>query len=415
MRLLLVPLTALVLFACASSDDPAPVGSILGAPGERGGAPSVTTTTPQPGQGEGGMTAGDFDDNLNYGLFTRYVARARAKRPQSPTLDPTGRITIAVDDGGGTPVPFAPLRVLEGGRALFEGTTDSAGQALFFPRIDGAQGGALTLEIGAGAGAVQLQPTSTTAWTASLPGAATALPPSLDLAFVIDTTGSMGDELAYVTAEVSDMVSRIQAMFPRVDIRFALVVYRDEGDDYVAQGHDFTTDLPAFQALLARQSADGGGDYPEAMDAGLAAMNQLAWRSGNVARVAFLIADAPPQPGDEAAFLDHALVSRRAGVKLYPVAASGTADEAEFVMRWAAVLTRARYVFLTDDSGIGAPHAEPDFPCYQVLQFDNVVVRAVASELRGVRMRAADADVIREVGAPADGACTLADGTVVHL
>lgn len=410
------PLVLLFFAACSSSSDPT-----LSVPPGGDGRPSGHSrasdpTTEVPGQGgAGGLTAGDFDDNLNFGLFTRYVADVRQRRPVSPALDPAGRVVITVDDGAGAPVPFAAVRVREAGATLFEGVTGADGRAHFFPAIDGAQGGPLSLEVSSGGVSAQLSPTSTIAWTASLPGAATALPTTLDLAFVVDTTGSMGDELGYITREIDGIVTAITAIFPRVTIRYALVVYRDVGDEYVARSVDFVGDLAAFKASLAAQSANGGGDYPEAMDRGLQDMNQLSWRAGATARVAFLVADAPPQPGDETLALAHALDSRARGIKLYPVAASGAADEAEFVMRWAAVLTGARYVFLTDDSGIGAPHAEPHFPCYQVLQFADVVKRAIASELKGVRVHAAEGQVIREVGAPVDGVCTLADGTRVRL
>ena len=56
----------------------------------------------------------------------------------------------------------------------------------------------------------------------------------------------------------------------------------------------------------------------------------------------------------------------RCGIHLYPVAASGIDDLAEFTMRTAAEVTGGRYLFLTNDSGIGGSHAEPHIPCYYV-------------------------------------------------
>ena len=47
-------------------------------------------------------------------------------------------------------------------------------------------------------------------------------------------------------------------------------LYRDEGDTFVTATYDFTPDVEAFRTALADVVADGGGDYPEALDEGLA-------------------------------------------------------------------------------------------------------------------------------------------------
>ena len=74
-------------------------------------------------------------------------------------------------------------------------------------------------------------------------------------------------------------------------------------------------------------------------------------------------------------------------------------------MRAAAVLTQGRHLFLTDDSGVGLPHAEPKIECYQVTRLDHLLVRVVASELEGRRVEAYPDEVIREVGRIDDGVC----------
>lgn len=81
-------------------------------------------------------------------------------------------------------------------------------------------------------------------------------------------------------------------------------------------------------------------------------------------------------------------------------------------MRTAAQMTGGRYVFLTNDSGIGGDHAEPHIPCYQVTRFDGALVRMVESELSGKRVAPADAEVVRTVGDPKDGVCAVSSGSV---
>jgi hypothetical protein len=100
---------------------------------------------------------------------------------------------------------------------------------------------------------------------------------------------------------------------------------------------------------------------------------------------------------------------------VYPVAASGVSPDAEFQMRNAAQATLGRYLFLTDDSGVGGSHAEPHIPCYQVQHLNKLINRMIASELTGERIPTEASDILRSVGEPMDGVCTLEDGTKAFL
>ena len=74
-------------------------------------------------------------------------------------------------------------------------------------------------------------------------------------------------------------------------------------------------------------------------------------------------------------------------------------------MRQAALVTEGRYLFLTDDSGVGYAHAEPTISCYRVTALSGLVTRVLESELSGIRVEARDRDVIREVGSYDRGVC----------
>jgi hypothetical protein len=105
-----------------------------------------------------------------------------------------------------------------------------------------------------------------------------------------------------------------------------------------------------------------------------------------------------------------------AGIHLYPVSASGTDDLLELTMRSAAQVTGGRYLFLTDDSGVGDPHKIPEIPCYFVTKLSRALVRVVSMELSGSYAGPDPADVIRTSGDPAaDGTCQTQDGQTVHV
>jgi len=238
----------------------------------------------------------------------------------------------------------------------------------------------------------------------------------LDIALMIDTTGSMGDEISYLQQELESISKTIEDAYPDSDQHWALVVYRDTSDAYVTHQIDFTADVDAFRAELNEQSADGGGDLPEAPDAAFIELNRLSWREGeDVARLAFWVADAPHHEQNAESMMDGVLGAQALGVHVYPVASSGIDELTELTMRSSAQLTGGRYLFLTDDSGIGGDHKEPSIPCYFVTRLDNALLRMVDIEMTGEYRGPDPAAVIRTGGKPEDGACQLESGDQVEI
>ena len=235
----------------------------------------------------------------------------------------------------------------------------------------------------------------------------------LDVALVIDTTGSMGDEIAYLQTELIAISKESRRLSER---RAALVADRLQGHD--RRVHRPLVRLPRrrapIQEKLAEQSAGGGGDYQEAPDAAFATLNQLHWRTGaHVARLAFWIADAPHHPSNAQAFTGALRRTRDLGIHVYPVASSGVDDMTELTMRSSAQLTGGRYLFLTDDSGVGGAHKEPSIPCYFVTKLDDAIVRMVDIEMSGVYREPTPEQIVRTGGDPRNGACVLTSGTEV--
>lgn len=238
----------------------------------------------------------------------------------------------------------------------------------------------------------------------------------LDVQLVLDTTGSMGDELSYLQSEFDSIAAQVKTKFPQVTPRWSLVLYKDRGDEYVTRGFDFTADTNKFRQQLRAQSAGGGGDIPEAVVEGLGKGLEQSWRSTspNVAKIVLWVADAPAHPGEGPKLANVIRTAKKKGVHIYPVASSDADDAAEYQMRAAAQMTAGRYVFLTNDSGIGNSHAEPHIPCYNVSRLDHAIVRMIQVELSGRFAPADSRQVIRSVGRPdKEGKCQLSSGMLV--
>ena len=128
-------------------------------------------------------------------------------------------------------------------------------------------------------------------------GAAPALAkPAVEVAFVLDTTGSMGGLIEGAKRKIWSIATAIVDSSPDADIRMGLVAYRDIGDDYVTRKIELTTDIQDLYASLLELRARGGGDWPESVNEALdVAVNKLKWTTGNdVRRIVFLVGDAPP-------------------------------------------------------------------------------------------------------------------------
>jgi len=202
---------------------------------------------------------------------------------------------------------------------------------------------------------------------------------ALDLGFLVDATGSMGDEMAFLQSELKDIVRRVRAVEPDLDVRMSVVFYRDRGDAFITKSLPFTRSADEAVSFITGTTADGGGDYPEDMNAGLEAMMRQRWSRDAVPQMLFLLADAPPQQYAGQDYTYHEAIQDAAanGIAIYPVAASGVDKPTEFLFRAMAVMTGGKYVFLTDDSGVGNSHEEPDITGYTVERLNDLMVREI--------------------------------------
>ncbi|MNR00215.1 von Willebrand factor type A domain protein [compost metagenome] len=196
--------------------------------------------------------------------------------------------------------------------------------------------------------------------------------------FMVDATGSMGDEINYLKAELDDIVGR----FNREDglnTRTGMVFYRDHGDEYVIRDFGFETDLKKVKANLMKQGASGGGDFEEAVDEAMEnAIFQQQWTTEpNATKLMFMILDAPPHHQSAKIKRIQRSVKEAAakGIILIPVVASGIDKPTEFLMRFMALSTNGTYVFITDHSGIGNSHLEPTVGQYKVEKLNQLLYR----------------------------------------
>ena len=187
----------------------------------------------------------------------------------------------------------------------------------------------------------------------------------MDLAFIMDVTGSMSPYINNVKQHIKDLVDAIAAS--NTDLRIALIEYRDhipEDRTFVTRTHNFTSSVFVMKSWLNAARANGGGDRPEAVADGLAQAKNLEWRP-NAAKISVLVTDAPPHglvPAEDNSFPDgtkidpievaHQLAKK--GIPLYTVGCEPSIIPYKDFFMALAFLTGGQYIplsrphFLTD-------------------------------------------------------------------
>lgn len=121
---------------------------------------------------------------------------------------------------------------------------------------------------------------------------------TLELVFVLDTTGSMGGLLEGAKQRIWGIINEVMQRESRPRVRVGLVAYRDVGDEYVTKVLPITEDLDLVYTTLMEYKAEGGGDEPEDVRRALSdGVSKTGWaepRNG-LAQIVFLVGDAPPQ------------------------------------------------------------------------------------------------------------------------
>lgn len=202
----------------------------------------------------------------------------------------------------------------------------------------------------------------------------------VEIMFVVDATGSMGDEIKYLKAEVQDVISRISQLDDKKEVRSGAIFYRDHTDQYLSRRKELSTDVSSLNTFIHEQTANGGGDFPEALDVALEELTtSINWSAEAITKIAFLILDAPPHEDSASVQRINESVIRAAeqGIRLIPVTGSGINKSTEYLMKALSISTNGTYLYLTDDSGIGNKHLEASNDKSDVEFLNDLMVRVV--------------------------------------
>jgi Mg-chelatase subunit ChlD len=176
----------------------------------------------------------------------------------------------------------------------------------------------------------------------------------VEVVFVLDTTGSMGDLIDGAKRKIWSIANTIVEQNPDADVAMGLVGFRDRGDQYVVKTHAMTEDLQSLYGRLVKFEADGGDDTPESVNAALdAAVSDISWTKGeHVRRIVFLVGDAPPHMDypDDRKYPEILKEAKQRGIIVNAVQA-GSDQETEEIWKDIAQRGQGRYMSIPQDGG----------------------------------------------------------------
>lgn len=363
------------IFACKSSDD-------ISLSAESSGSKSSSSgdSTTQPGQ----MTAGEWNDLDNWSFWTDLLSKDDYKQmPATWNFNTTNRISVLATDQNNAPCIDCSVELLIGSESIWKTKTDNFGKAEMWIYLFNSQ------EKLNNTAEYQIKVNNELFDSPTLfeEGVNKIIVTSLpqyqsigEICFVVDATGSMGDELNYVQAELLDVLQRVSSDNQTLNFRSSSVFYRDEGDAYVTRTSGFTSNHETTTEFIKAQSAGGGGDFPEAVHTALEkGIQEFKWSTSAKTRILFLLLDAPPHKNSQVSQSIQTTIKQAAekGIKVIPITASGIDKETEFLMRYFGQATNGTYVFVTGHSGIGNEHLIPSVGEYQVEYLNDLMVRLI--------------------------------------
>lgn len=367
-----------------SKDEKSPVPSAVG-PEEKAGLPEpeFSDSENDASMKAGTLTAGEWKDAAALADWKELLKKDEwAACADQRKINAADVIKVRVSDGG-APCFNVTVKLLSGETVLFTAKTDIEGCAYLFYNVitNNEQPDAVQI------GDSKISLDGKTEIEADAEGSGINVT-ALDLMLMIDTTGSMGDELEYIKTELKDVVERVAKAGENISIRVSVNFYRDEGDEYIVRYYDFRENVNECTEQMSKETANGGGDYPEAVHTALEnAVTGHNWRE-NAVKLCFFVLDAPPHSEQEIQGINGDMIksvkaAAEQGIRIIPVASSGVDVDTEFVMRSFSVMTGGTYIFITNHSGIGGDHKEAEVGEHTVEYLNECMIR-VACEYCGI-------------------------------
>ena len=207
--------------------------------------------------------------------------------------------------------------------------------------------------------------------------------PSVEVCFVLDTTGSMGGLIAGAKEKIWSIANDLTNADPSPRLKIGLVAYRDRGDDYIIRNFSLTDDLDSVYENLMGFQAAGGGDGPESVNQALDdAVNNIKWSPGkDTLKIIFLVGDFPPHMDykDDIKYPDTCKAAVRKEIIINTVQC-GNPSPTPLIWKEIAHLSEGSYAAIEQGGGMAAIATPVDAGIAELTREINTTVIAFGNE-----------------------------------
>jgi len=332
----------------------------------------------------GQITAGEWNDLNNWKDWQNLLNDNNYSEMQNHWgIYPTSRYSVFVTNENNIPLVDRQVELISGNKVIWTARTDNAGKAELWNEYYGNhhfRKTALFAKVYNNTSSYNLNVGLQKTANLIINNACNTLD-KVEIMFVVDATGSMGDEINYLKSELKDVIKKSTQAQRKIDLKIGSVFYRDGNDAYLTKVSPLSKNFDRVYNFIDEQRAAGGGDFPEAVDAALEEALAQKWSENAAARIIFLLLDAPPHEDNQikTTVADQIKEAAELGIKIIPISASGINRETEFLLKFMSVLTNGTYVFITDDSGIGNPHLDPLVNDFEVEKLNDLLIRLITN------------------------------------
>ncbi len=340
-----------------------------------------------------GLKAGFVDDNKQFNYFIAYLNKFRRK-VQAFEMNISERIKISVTDRQGKSLPNCEIEIKnQSDNPVYSAKTYADGTVLFFPsdlKGDRSRSFSATARYEGSTKRFTIKRYNKREVKVRFKlkrGRMKRVP--LDIVFVMDTTGSMGEEIRKLKNTIDLIHLNVSSFSSKPDVRFGMVLYKDKNDSYVTKVIPLTSDLDSFKQDLDRVEASGGGDGPEDLQSALKdTLQSIHWRENGI-KLGFIITDATAHLdyGQSYTYVKACRNAREQGIKLFSIGTGGLGTNGEYILRQIAQYTYANYIFLhygekgESSGGRAGAVSHHTGANYQVSKLEALIIRIAKKEL----------------------------------
>jgi len=178
---------------------------------------------------------------------------------------------------------------------------------------------------------------------------------TLEMVFVIDTTGSMGGLIEGAKQKIWGIINEVMQKEAQPRVKVGLVAYRDHSDSYVTKVLPLTEDLDKVYSELMDYNAAGGGDMPEAVGSALVdGVSKAGWSKSRpgLAQIIFLVGDAPPQYNSNEPNVLAITAKAAESNMIVNTIQCGNSDQTQKVWQEIAQRGQGKYFAIAQDGGV---------------------------------------------------------------